>query len=101
MIALDAGPTRYTGHQYLAAVRAALGRCREVACILSSTRREMSLAVLRRRCMAGKGRSRITGGHGFPAPWLDGPGTRMAAAWTLCTSGEAPARAATQLLRLG
>lgn len=100
VIALGAGHTSYTDRQHLATVRTALDRCRAVVRILPSAHREVSLAVLRRRCTADKGRSWIIDGHDFLAHWLDDPGTQLVATRTIYTSDETPAQTATRLLRL-
>ncbi|WP_250405497.1 shikimate kinase [Streptomyces cellostaticus] len=99
VIALGAGHTSYTGHQHLAMVRTALGRCHDVVRVLPSTQREISLTVLRRRCTADKGRSWIIDGHDFLAHWLDDPGTQLVATRTIYTSDETPAQTAARLLR--
>lgn len=99
VIALGAGHTSYTDQQYLATVRTALERCRDVVRILPSTHRDTSLTALRRRCTADKGRTWIIDGHDFLAHWLDDPGTQLVATRTIYTGDETPDQTAARLLQ--
>ncbi|MFF7755657.1 shikimate kinase [Streptomyces sp. NPDC007971] len=101
VIALGAGHTSYSDHQHLATVRTALEPCREVIRILPHPDRDISLAVLRRRCTASKGRSWIIDGRDFLAGWVDDPGTRTVATRTVYTLDETPAQTAARLLGNG
>ncbi|WP_030989875.1 hypothetical protein [Streptomyces sp. NRRL WC-3744] len=99
VIALGAGHTSYTDHHHLVTVRTALRRCPDVVRLLPSPDREISLSVLRRRCIGSKGRSWIIDGHGFLARWLDDPGAEQVATRTIYTHDETPAQITARLLQ--
>ncbi|MFL6072056.1 MAG: shikimate kinase [Mycobacteriales bacterium] len=98
VIALGAGHTSYTDDARLAAVRAVLERCRDVVRILPWPDRTRSLAVLRERCLASKGRTWVIDGHDFLAHWLDEPGTP--ATRTVYTRDETPTQTIDRLLHI-
>lgn len=62
--------------------------------------RDTSLAVLRERCRATKGRPWIADGHDFLAAWLEDPGPRQVATHTLHTGPDSPDQSADRLLAL-
>jgi shikimate kinase len=99
VIALGAGHTSYTRDEHLATVRAALRQCGDVVHVLPSPDRRSSLAVLRERCIAAKGRTWIVDGHDFLAQWLEDPGPRLVATRTVYTRTDTPEQTAERLLR--
>lgn len=90
VIALGAGHTSYTDPELRRHVRAALGNCPDVVHILPSPDRNLSLSVLRERCIASKGGPWIAEGHDFLAAWLDEPTPREVATRTVFTLGLTP-----------
>ncbi|MGE7439326.1 shikimate kinase [Kitasatospora sp. NPDC001175] len=98
VIGLGAGHTSYTTPGCLAAVRDALGRCRDVVRVVPSPDRQISLNVLRQRCTASKGNSWVIDGHDFLAHWLDDPGARALATRTIYINDDTPAQTAARLL---
>jgi hypothetical protein len=99
VIALGAGHTSYTDVRHQDAIRVALERCPDVVRILPSPDRDLSLAVLRQRCIASKGGPWIDDGHDFLAGWLDDPTTGAVATRTVFTFDETPDQTTTRLLR--
>jgi shikimate kinase len=100
VVALGAGHTSYTNASHADVAFAALRRCAQVLLVHPSPDRDTSLAVLRERCLATKGRPWIVDGHDFLAGWLDDPGPRQAATRTLHTGDDSPAQTADRLLAL-
>jgi hypothetical protein len=78
-------------------VRAALKSCPDVAHILPSPDRDLSLSVLRKRCIASKGGPWIAEGHDFLAAWLDDPTPRQVATRVVFTFGQTPDQTVEQL----
>ncbi|MBP2339803.1 hypothetical protein JOF41_005981 [Saccharothrix coeruleofusca] len=99
VLALGAGHTSYRDPGCRAAVRAALRDCPDVVLLLPAADPALALDVLRRRCLAGKGRTWISEGHDFLAEWLHDEGTREMATRTAFTEGISPAALARGLSR--
>jgi SpoVK/Ycf46/Vps4 family AAA+-type ATPase len=98
VVALGVGHTSYTDPAHRETVLAALKPCPDVLHILPSPDREVSLDVLRTRCIASKGGPWIADGHDFLATWLDDPTPRLAATCTVYTANLTPDEVVTQLV---
>jgi shikimate kinase len=90
VVALGAGHTSVTRAHLADRVRAALAPVPHVVLVLPSPDRAVSLAELRRRCVASKGRDWVVEGHDLLAEWLDDPTTRAVATAVLHTAGDDP-----------
>jgi nucleoside-triphosphatase THEP1 len=98
MIALGAGHTSYTNPGLREAVRTVLENCPDVVHILPSADRDLSLFMLRERCIASKGHPWIADGHDFLAAWLDDPTPGQVATRTVYTVNQTPNQTVESLL---
>lgn len=83
VIALGAGHTSYSDPGLREAVRVVLKNYAIVVHVLPSPERDLTLSVLRERCVASKGSTWIAGGHDFLAAWLDDPTPALVATRTV------------------
>ena len=98
VIALGAGHTSYTDPGLRETVRTVLENCPDVVHILPSPDRDLSLSVLRERCIASKGGPWIADGHDFLAAWLDDPVPNQVATRTVYTASQTPDQTVESLL---
>jgi shikimate kinase len=100
VIALGAGYTSFTSPQHAEQVRQALAPVPDVIHLLPSPDAERSVAVLRERAIASRGKDWIIEGRDWIAGWVADPLAGEVAAATVFTDGISPEASAEELVRL-
>lgn len=100
VIALGAGYTSFTSPEHAEQVRQALAPIPDVIHLLPSPDPKRSVAVLRERAIAGRGKDWIIEGRDWIAGWVADPLAGEVAAATVFTDGISPEASAEELVRL-
>jgi hypothetical protein len=100
VIAFGAGYTSFTSLECADQVRRALAPIPDVIRLLPSPDPERSVALLRERAIASRGRDWIIEGHDWIAEWVADPLAGEVAAATVFTEGISPKTSAEQLVQL-
>ncbi|GHH67617.1 shikimate kinase [Promicromonospora soli] len=100
VIAFGAGYTSFTSPACADQVRRALAPIPDVIHLLPSPDPERSVAVLRERAIASRGKDWIIEGHDWIAEWVADPLAGEVAAATVFTEGISPEMSAEELVRL-
>ena len=100
VIALGAGYTSFTRPEHAEQVRQALAPVPDVIHLLPSPDPERSVAVLRERAIASRGKDWIIEGRDWIAGWVADPLAGEVAAATVFTDGISPEASAEELVRL-
>ena len=100
VLAFGAGYTSFTRPEYADQVRRALAPVPDVVHLLPSPDPVRSVAVLRERAIASRGKDWIIEGHDWIAEWVADPLAAEVAAATVYTDGISPDESAEQLVEL-
>jgi hypothetical protein len=100
VIAFGAGYTSFTSPDCADQVRRALAPVPAVIRLLPSPNPERSIAVLRERAIASRGKDWIIEGHDWITEWVADPLAAEVAAATVFTDGISPETSAEELVQL-
>ncbi len=99
VIALGAGHTSYLEARHRSRVLTALESCRFGVWMQPSPHRELSLAILRERCLSDKSTSWIVQGHDLLGEWLDSAKDQAWVRKTVYSVDRSPEQVADEIAR--